>query len=208
MQIRNLQFQAFRIPPVSDQQSFCTQRLFLSVVNLTTNTSARAIPVQRVSDSGSRPNPEGVLELLVFLGAQHWWSQNSPDPDSSCCGSGLEQELGMLLIPFMAPCPAELQEGLSVIYIPSWQVFVQVILTGIDSWLVLLPVLPPPQHTQSYACTLLSTTALLYTAMLTSIHIKLMFPCLKEDQEKTQSDKRQKADRQFGSLIKINCKPM
>lgn len=68
MQIRNFQLQAFGKPPLSDQQLFYTRQLFLSVVNLTTNTSARAIPVQRVSDSGFRPNPDGVLAVGGFYG--------------------------------------------------------------------------------------------------------------------------------------------
>lgn len=68
MQIRNFQLQAFGKPPVWDQQLLYTRQLFLSVVNLTTNTPTCAVPVQRVSDSGFRPNPNGVLAAAGFSG--------------------------------------------------------------------------------------------------------------------------------------------
>lgn len=147
---------------MSDQQRFYTRQLFLSVVNLTTNTSACAIPVQRASDLGFRPNPDGVLAAAGLSGNAAELTFCS----SVAVALAWKHGAGMLLVPFKDPLPTELLGGVSVIYIPIWQVFVQVTLTGIDSWLVLLPVLPLPQHTQSSTCSLLSTTVLLYTAML------------------------------------------
>lgn len=165
---------------------------------------------RHVSDSGSRPNPKGVLELLVFLGAQHWWSQNFPDRGSrfpEAVALAWEQELGTLL-PFKAPCPGWAAGGL-VSYLHAQ-------LTGFCAgnfdrhWLLACFVACSASisihaelrlHFAVHHCPALHSHA-------GSIHIKLMILCLKEDQEKLQSDKRQKADRQFGSLIKINCKPM
>lgn len=167
MQIRNFQLQAFWKSPVSDQQLFYPRQLFLSVVNLTTNTSAPAILVQRASDSGFRPNPDGVLAAAGFSG-----NTALVITELTFCRAAAAAPLSPWLWPghtarsIQRPLPAELAEGLSVVHTSSWQVFVQVTLTGIDSWLVLMPVLTPPQHTQSCTCTLLSTTALLYTAML------------------------------------------